>query len=246
MLKVNRMLRLITIASIATIVLFPVVQLPVLAASPIAPLKQQDEPPLGSRYQDDSLLAEVVTLLAEDEPPLGSRSSFCALTPGVLGETDVVWSDRPLFLWQGQAQAVILSDFETQVSLWSQEVAPTAGSVVYGGAALEPGQVYSWRLSSPAFSGAQFVFEVMPLEQRDRVTAELEALVAQYPDAPAETIALVRSKYFAEQGLASDALQMLYEVENPSVELVAARQAIVTHFCGAGEEENGAEANPSF
>ena len=59
----------------------------------------------NSSKREKSSIIEAIWKLLETkrkiEPPLASRSNICEIT-GLLGKTNLIYSDRPLFLWQGQ------------------------------------------------------------------------------------------------------------------------------------------------
>ena len=54
-----------------------------------------------------------------------STSGICPIAPGLV-ETYIVWSDRPLFLWQNpgnnQDVQLIVSDYDSQAVVWEQTV----------------------------------------------------------------------------------------------------------------------------
>lgn len=178
----------------------------------------------------DSLFKQLV----HDERPLGSRGNLCAMTPGLLGETDTIWSDRPFFLWQGKAEQVTLRSYETGKVLWQQTISSQEQSLPYSGAVLKPGQVYVWEVASASAAESQSTFAIMPAQERDRMTTELQNLEAQRQaerTVPA-MIALERAQYFGERGLWSDALQTLYAVDSPPAELIQTRTDISNYLCG--------------
>jgi len=38
---------------------------------------------------------------------------LCAVSPGVIGDENMIWSDRPFFIWQGNARTIQVLDFST-------------------------------------------------------------------------------------------------------------------------------------
>jgi hypothetical protein len=196
--------------------------------------RRVEEPPLVSRNTEE-VLEEIVTLFARDEPPLGSRTAFCAISPGLVGDTDVIWSDRPLFLWQGEANQLTLRTFDTHQTVWQQTDLGGTQRLQYTGPALQPGQIYQWQMiGGDLQENVSFIFQVMSVSDRQLITTELEVLEAQLKatNASAENIAAERSRYFAERGLWSDALAALYRVENPSAAVTNTIQQISTRVCG--------------
>lgn len=196
--------------------------------------RRTEEPPLVSRNTEE-VLEEIVTLFARDEPPLGSRNAFCAISPGLVGDSDMIWSDRPLFLWQGEANQLILRTFETRQTVWQQTGLTGTQRLQYTGPALQPGQIYQWQMTGGNLQeDISFIFQVMPASDRQLITTELAALEAQLKaaNASAENIAAERSRYFAERGLWSDALEALDSVENPSAAVTNTIEQISTRVCG--------------
>lgn len=170
----------------------------------------------------------------------------CAIAPGLV-ETYIVWSDRPLFLWQTQGKnqnvEISLRDYETKTVIWTQPVNTGDQKVLYSGQEpLKPGKRYQWQLSgSPNPSWTNF--QIMSAEQRQQIDLDLKSIEQKLnanKTAP-EEIALKKADYFldykvkhqTEDGifhLWSDALQALY-IENASPSFVEKRQAYVASFC---------------
>ncbi|MDY6938264.1 MAG: hypothetical protein SWY16_11410 [Cyanobacteriota bacterium] len=169
-----------------------------------------------------------------------SRGGFCPIAPSGFGSTQVVWNDRPLFVWNEVRANVTRvevrdsDDMENSTLLWSVE--PTENKVQYDGEALEPGQTYYWMVF---FNGASAPTLAIPFElsaDRDRIAAELAAL--ELPeDASEEDIARIRAAYFNENGLPSDALQEALSVSEPSKELEEILEALPAEYCQEPEEE---------
>ncbi|MGJ3249128.1 MAG: DUF928 domain-containing protein [Elainellaceae cyanobacterium] len=224
---------------------FSTVLLAALIAVPavMPALAQHADPDLIQPAQTRGVsLDELVTLMKRDHPPLGSRSDLCAISPGQVGTTDHIWSDRPLFLWQGNVNQIIVREFDTQENLWSKNVQTQATAtyqIPYDGIPLQPGQLYTWQLIADDSVIAEYTFEVLPTQERDRITTDLQTLDVQlrttHPSN--EAIALNYAQYFAEQGLWSDALNALYRGESQSPELEQAINDIETYLCG--DRSNG-------
>ena len=194
---------------------------------------------------------KLLTLKREQEPLLASRGPVCEIAPGLLGEKNVIWNTRPLFLWQGTVpsfEIYLYSPFSPereQEVLWSQTVTAksprgTFQSVTYTGEALQPGQSYDWELVIPPSRRQRYTFQVMKLEEREPIAAELLALETQLVSAGATTedIALQRANYFAKRDLWSDALQEIYSVKNPSAAFISHAQEILTHLCEPSDLTN--------
>jgi hypothetical protein len=162
------------------------------------------------------------------------RSGLCVLSPSVL-ETDVIWSDRPLFIWRGSAHQIILTQLGNSEKLWSQTVEPENQQVRYDGVALQPGEIYQWELLGEAGTQTSLIFQVMEEAQRSQVEAQLQtvAMPLKASGATEEAIAIQQAQYFADQNLWSDALQLLYSVNNPSPQIGQAIQQIEETLCGS-------------
>lgn len=155
----------------------------------------------------------------------GSRPSeaICLISPDVNRE---IWSDRPLFLWQGKVGEIGVRLKGGNKNFWSQPVTQPGG-VIYTGKPLQPGKEYEWAANNNTF----VPFQIMTAQQRQRTTQELNNLENQLKGASPEDIALAKVDYFIEHKLLSDALQQVYSVEKPSTELAAVRQDILTQMC---------------
>lgn len=208
---------------------------------PNAVAQQNPNPPAQTRrINRNSIWDAISKLLQRQEPPLGSRGNICAITPGLLGEKNVIWSDRPLFLWQGAVQRLDLrpySLYSKQDVLWSQTLTAVAQSAMYTREALQPGQTYDWELVADSSDSRKerFTFQVMDAQSRDLIATELTAMEKRLKSAGAtgEAIALERANYFAQRGLWSDALQEVFSVKNPSADLTRTAQEIFAYLCGA-------------
>ncbi len=219
---------------------------------PIESAEQQQnaKPSVQPRRNNRKSLWESILQLLQrrNEPALSSRSNVCAIAPGLLGETNVIWSDRPLFIWHGgSVQRLEIrpfnlnSSYDSQEVLWSQTVTPRHQSAMYTGEALQPGQTYDWEIAVVDSSSRhdskprplRFTFQVMEAPRRDRIATELKALETQFKTlgATAEEVALARANYFAERDLWSDALQEVFLVQNPSADSTRTAQKISTYLC---------------
>ncbi len=198
----------------------------------------------ASRGRDRSSILEAIWKLLrakrEREPALSSRSYLCEIAPGLLGEINVIYSDRPLFLWQGTVPSLeiyLYTPFsleKEQEVLWSQNVRNESQKVLYTGEVLQPGQIYDWEIVVDAQSNRRRIsFQVMSAEKRDRISGELEQLETELTisGATAEEITLARANYFAQHDLWSDALQEIFSLENYSTALSGNAQEILEYLC---------------
>jgi Domain of Unknown Function (DUF928) len=165
-------------------------------------------------------------------PGLSRSGGFCPISPGLV-ETDQIWSDRPLFLWRGTVAQIQLRKLGSPDVLWSQTLTPQSYSIAYSGAALQPGEIYQWELLGESNANAAFIFQVMEIDQRSPIAAQLQEIAAQMQASGAteEAIALQQAQYFADQNLWSDALQLLYSIKNPSPGVHQAMQDIENSLC---------------
>jgi hypothetical protein len=191
-------------------------------------------PDPGSPYtvSQRSILDSMMSAFRGRQPRReGIRRSgeLCPMSPGLVG-TDQVWTDRPLFMWQGTVNRVALRNFDSGEELWNQPVDSTAQQIVYTGAALSPG-IYQWELSNSTGSNSSFIFEIIGGDQRQQIADSLRELELQIGNKTTEEKALAKADYFMQQGLWSDAFQVLYSISNPSTEVKQAAQEIAAYVC---------------
>jgi hypothetical protein len=186
--------------------------------------------------QATTSIEDLLTTLEREEPPLGSRGVLCPISPGMLGETGMVWSDRPLFIWQGQVSQIALRPMARREVIWQASIPEGAQSTAYTGEPLQPGQLYVWQLTDAAGS-SNYVFQMLDASERNRVSEELQTLETQLKNSGAseEAIAIERARYFARQGLWSDVLQTLETVDTPSAELTQAIGEMTRYLCGTNQ-----------
>ncbi|MTJ55495.1 hypothetical protein FJR38_23865 [Anabaena sp. UHCC 0253] len=191
---------------------------------------------LAENTKDSSLLVSIYrNLFKKKEPPIkprngGSRPTepVCMISPDVPSVYRKVWSDRPLFLWQGYVSTIAVRHQGSNINSWIHPASHTQ-NITYTGEPLQPGQVYQW-----VVNGGQFIpFQVMEKQERDRISSELQNIEKQLQSTGANTeaIALAKANYFAEKNLWSDVLQQVYSVPEPSAELTTFRQDIVHNLC---------------
>jgi hypothetical protein len=191
---------------------------------------------IAENTKEPSLLVRVYrNLFNKKEPPIkprngGSRPTrlVCMISPDAPRVYRKVWSDRPLFLWQGYAYTIAVRHQGSNINLWIHPAVNTQ-NITYTGEPLQPGQVYEWVVND-----GQFVpFQVMGKEERDRISSELQNIENQLQSTGANTeaIALAKANYFAEKNLWSDVLQQVYSVPEPSAELTAFHEDILQKLC---------------
>ncbi|MBE9229064.1 hypothetical protein IQ264_27015 [Phormidium sp. LEGE 05292] len=166
--------------------------------------------------------------------PAGSRGDICIITPARPGKIGVVWSDRPLILWRGSIRKMEVRLSSNKQALWSQIVSENQSSIIYNGAALQPGQSYDLILfnqrSVPIF---RVTFRIIEEEQRKHIISDLTRLEAglKQEGATAEKIAYAKADYFASRGMWGDVLQEAYKVEKPSARLNQFKEDTFEQFC---------------
>ena len=189
------------------------------------------------------------------KPAGGSRSGnapLCLISPHKLVEKETVenaaetpieiWSDRPLFIWQNglNNQMVVVYSADGEKEIWSQEAASGKNTVMYDGDPLQPGESYQWNLSQ---SNGQFSsdpveikipFKIMETDKREAIRLDLQQIDSRLAGESIDVIASEKANYFIEKELFSDALQIMFSVDNPSEELEKTINEIQSHtFCSS-------------
>lgn len=200
--------------------------------------------PARQTQKQRSTWEAIISLFRAKGRNLGSRG-VCPVSPGLLEEKNVIWSARPLFLWQGISLPLeirLYSPFtgqQEQEIIWGQEITAASSDipfqgVEYTGEALEPGKIYDWAIFDPNTKyKLRRSFQVMSLEEREPITKELESLENRLKSEGAtdEEITRERANYFAQKELWSDTLQAMYSVTNPSAELTSKIQELLKELC---------------
>lgn len=229
----------ITVLAIPAMLWFPPFQRAGLSlhSAPAVQLSQTVQPPAEQLNPLESLMQAFNRRRAQREGI--RRSGICVLSPSVIA-TDIIWSDRPLFIWQGVAKQIQLAPLGRSERLWEQPIEAQAKSVRYDGSALQPGEIYQWELWGESNTQTSLIFQVMEPNQRAQIAAQLQAIESQLTASGAtpEAIALRQAQFFADQNLWSDALQLLYAIEPASPPVMEARQQIEASICGS---ESGAQ-----
>lgn len=183
--------------------------------------------------------ANFVAPVAADEPPSdllpppggGQRGEICVLAPITPVGTLDLWSDRPLFIWQGNISRIAVTVNGKEI--W--DATPEAGdrSMVYNGPPLQSGQLYRWQVALETSPIYDIPFQLMSLEARAAIDAELATLEAQLVEANAtpNTVALSRARAFAARQLWADTVRELLSIENPDAAIERYIQEISTRLC---------------
>ncbi|NEQ29892.1 MAG: hypothetical protein F6K04_02630 [Leptolyngbya sp. SIO4C5] len=185
---------------------------------------------------------------AQGEPPFprspgGSRGDVCPLAPLAVPRSALtLWSDRPLFLWQGSLSRLQIVTAETDEVLWQAD--PEAGTtqIQYGAEMpLQPGQEYIWKIYGGPFAVEQLriPFRIMALERQAVIADELRVLNTQLAleQADLEAQVLRQVTYFADQYLWADALQVAATAPTGTEAAESYLQAAIAQTCGSEDPE---------
>ena len=157
---------------------------------------------------------------------------MCIISPDAPSDTRIIWSDRPLFAWQGKVKIIKVTDLNNNTVIFSKNVENTQ-QFTYTGEPLQPGQTYKLDIFLGESPAAFMEFQIMESEERDRITAELKKLKSrlQAKKSHPEAIAFAKANYFTKLGLWSDVLQQAYSVQKPSPELDRMLKEIPKQLC---------------
>ena len=172
---------------------------------------------------------------------------YCMIVPGKLWEINrknkeqdgirEVWSNQPLFFWQGTMVGIKVWENRTDKLMWNQPLEQTLRTINYSGEDLQPGKAYYWRLElSPGIFSERVDFQIMNEAEQERIKVELEEMDKKLKaeNTSSETIALERVNYFASRQLWSDALREIYSQSHPDPDLI---KDIEAHdFCPKPED----------
>lgn len=205
--------------------------------------KVKRQTPIQAPANQKSILESLLSLLQKKPFLGGSRNGneFCGITPAVLGASNVVWSDRPLFLWEGRVQSLELRPYKFDVPYAKQPILwnlrPSNQWAVYPNQLLQAGQRYVWQSTYLSQANEpiqwQWTFQVMEKPERDRIGQDLKNLEMQLKaqNASGEEVALSRAHFFAAKDLWSDAIQQIYDIGYPFSEGDYFLQATTKHIC---------------
>jgi len=153
-----------------------------LAFSTLAILPNQAVIAQKNPQKPASFWSNISQLLFSNKPPVkprkgGSRpiDSICIISPDAPSETRIIWSDRPLFAWQGKARKIQLTDLNNNTVIFSENVENTQ-QYTYTGEPLQPGQTYKLDIFIGDGPAVLVEFQIMESEERDRITAALKTL----------------------------------------------------------------------
>ena len=188
----------------------------------------------------------IQTSFSKDNPPPvdpeipGTRGP-CTIAPLDLKTNTEVWSDRPLFLWQGPIGKIEVRQQGNNDVLWRQPIEPGVGLMQYAGEALQPGETYNWVLFDLQNNAIRSIaFKVMDAREREQVNTQLQSLERELKakGATAQESAARRAQYFAQRQLWSDAWREAFSVDNPIAVIGTITQTTPTPFCTRSPKPN--------
>ncbi|MDJ1175734.1 hypothetical protein [Roseofilum capinflatum] len=212
-----------------------------------------------SSFAQTPEITEKLRNLIELKPPAdegegGSRGAassgvelICAISPTrdtdldtlTWLEPEVIWSDRPLFLWQPKIDDLVIQSIQvlrddTEEIIWESPVAATQNFIIYPPDAppLQPGVAYIWQLVTDR-PYMQATFQILDGAERSSINSQMQAISSQLTgeSATPADIALNQALYLGEQELVSDMLKYIYAVDQPSESVQSLQNQIVTQFC---------------
>ncbi len=193
------------------------------------------------KREKSSILESIMKLLTDrEEPPLTSRSQICEITPGLLETPNVIYSDRPLFIWQGEITNLEINlyspfsmDYDQKI-IWTTSNNTPSHNIPYTGEALEPGKIYDWEIVTDSQTKRRRIaFEIMDGKKRDLISQELAQLETELTisGGTKEEIILAKAHYFAKQNLWSDTLQQLYFLEKMPDNMRSPSAEMLSYIC---------------
>ena len=201
----------------------------------LIPLEVRAEPKNPSpkkSQQSTSILQAVLSLFKSSERRMITRGEeVCLISPGNRGE-QLIWSDRPLFVWWGEIFKSQINLYHDGQLVWTEVVPANTRTIAYSGETLEPGATYDWELVSNGKNYRQTIVLTKP-DQQKAIATELATLDSQLKmeKTTAEAMAIAKAKYFLGKELSSDALQQLYLVKKPSSDLVSQIDDFEARLC---------------
>lgn len=207
--------------------------------------KNQSNTTPENQQERSSILESIWKLLKakrQQEPALSSRSNLCEISPGLLGEINIIYSDRPLFLWQGKANNLKINLYtpfsleEEQKILWSKIIENKNSDIqylFYTGKPLEAGKIYDWETVVNNSSSRKMPFQIMEKAKREQISLELIKLESELRNSGVkeEEIILAKANYFAERDLWSDAIQILFSLNNSTTNFSQEIQKMTEFIC---------------
>jgi len=206
--------------------------------------------PMGSRSTQSNLENLYNTFVKRKRTGVigGSRSnSICIISPGVLEEINIIWTNLPVFIWKTafnsvEVQRITVLQAETGEILWQKVIPSSVEAILYDGAPLEPGKTYSWEIRWRFWNTQKnqwednetvHSFQIMDAPARKQLLIELEQLktVSSLTKMANEQWVIRKAQYLADQGLLSDSLSILFALKEPSHKLKTTLAEITDFIC---------------
>lgn len=194
-----------------------------------------------------SIVQKLVDLFRKRKLSGTTRSgTVCLVTPNQSGKRQL-WSDRPLFVWQSAAvDRIRVQLARGGAVVWDKTLTATQTSVVYSGAALQPGKTYEIvllnRQGKDLIGDKDMLPKFTPLDVRSRtdLTEQLNMIERQLlaKQKTIEEITTAKVEYLLQENFISDAVQIVYSAQNRSPELREITQQIAEMTCGKQEESS--------
>jgi hypothetical protein len=215
----------------------------VLASLSFPALSTSSELTVSQNDQKNKSIAERLADVFRRRPRQGgTQGEFCSISPSI--ESRLTWSERPLFVWQGNVTQIEVHRRGSQPALlWTDvltEQEQSKQSRLYEGPTLVPGQKYEYLVTYKTTDEGQIItntkkipFEVLEAEdeKRHRIEAKLAILENQNQTMSAEELALQRAEYFAEENLWLDVIREVLLLPNQSSNWARAVQEYQSEQC---------------
>ena len=176
----------------------------------------------------------------DQEPPWGSRGPICTIAPTHIGaNTPEIWHNQPIIVWKSGSVAKVSLAIDSEAPVW--EYIPSADEtyVVYDGEPLKAGEIYTLGVHISVDEGPVMIptFQVLSAETRTLISDELESFSTpnELAVSDAEWEAIQQAEYFAND-YPYDAVQSLFNVSEPSAELLELQETIIEKACTHPEE----------
>jgi Domain of Unknown Function (DUF928) len=183
------------------------------------------------------------------KPPKRPRTvrglgDICLISPGPIGRMKT-WHRRPLFIWQGEGKSIVVKSTKNDDLSWTAPIAEGVTSFSYPSdqSELKFGQTYSWQIANT--KGVP-QFGIVKEDEWRQLSDALTVVERMMKGQSVEDIALAKAEIFAEKDLWSDALQVLYEVVNPSTDFVKQRRSYIQDLCKPAEPVKPTTATAQF
>ena len=193
---------------------------------------------VANQIKQPSVVQRLIAIFRPIPRRSGTRGNGL-LMPGVK-----IWSDRPLFMWDGNVSKIEVLRANDLGSAWSQVLPSISKTMIYQGEPLKPGQTYTvilYDFEGMPTSGDDFILiGGTERQQIQRGLTDIEKRLPHTNRATAEEIAMEKAIYFFEQHLDSDAHQVISSVPNLSADLRQSLPVATQKMPEEPEEPNAA------